>query len=84
MSATLPRSSPRRRGPKPRFRSNQPQHGSPPEFILEPAIRPDPGAGMSGDQTSRPHARTSSTNSSGSSIAAKWPPRGMSRQRLML
>src|SRR6185295_20235499 len=36
------------------------------------------------DRTLRKNARTSSTSSSGCSKAAKWPPRGISVQRVML
>ena len=50
----------------------------------EVIARHDDPSALAAHATSRAHARTSSTKRSGCSIAAKWPPRGMSVQRTTL
>ena len=50
---------------------------------VEAPIAPVVDDAAGGQRNSRKNARTSSTNSSGCSKAAKWPPRGISFQCLM-
>ena len=59
------------------------------ELRRPPCVRTAPrpsayGVKVDADRSSRKNARTSPTNSSGSSLAAKWPPLGIMVKRLRL